>query len=611
MGEVKETKRIAARVDARYIERPSPLARWRRWLTMLSFIGFGAWAAWVAWSQFRRNADERMFNPGPVALVHARFEHDCRACHASGSGGTFERRVTDAACLKCHDAGRHHPMARLNPGDPSKPQLTSAAGAMNCVACHVEHRGREALAATADDRLCVQCHGDLAKHIDATGLPLADFPASIQSFPAQHPAFGRRLAAAGISMPDRKATTQPAAGSPQDAWLPTLALKFNHATHCGPESFAKIESCTACHVTSPSSPGAIDAPALVPEMQTPPQAELKRPWRTGFAATSTASRPGADMWPVRYETSCRSCHPIGLPITPDLQQATMTIASTQPTRKVAVPMLAHDRMELVRAQLSDVDRLYLDLLTSLPNGRASLLRDPKSGQERPPEQWLVQQKMELAELLRTGGSKKWLPRELVKAEDELDEARKALADELKKAKPDPKDLKDLRDDLEAQTQKVRDLVKAMPPAALATACEAKLATATCGKCHFTEGDVVDAAQYKASLAAPGGGGATALTTLPTHVPAVPRRWLQGARFDHDKHRDMACLDCHAGMDKDEDGRVRDDKKEIVERYLVRLPAMQTCATCHAPDTSAARGAGTSCASCHAFHGRRTERDFGK
>jgi hypothetical protein len=316
------------------------------------------------------------------------------------------------------------------------------------------------------------------------------------------------------------------------------------------------------------------------------------------------------MWPVRYETSCRSCHPIGLPITPDLQQATVAIASTQPTRKVAAPMLVHDRMDLVRAQLGDVDRLYLELLANLPDGRALLLRDPKGGQDRPAEQWLVQQKMELAELLRTGGSKKWLPKEWVKAQDELDEARKALADEMKKAKPDPKDLKDLRDDVETQTQKVRDLVKAMPPGALATACEAKLAVATCAKCHFTQGEVMDGGQYKASLAT--AGGAVAFATLPTGIPRdAPRRWLQGARFDHDKHRDMTCLDCHAGMDKDEDGRVRDDKKEIVERYLARLPGMQICAACHTPDTSTGRGAGTACASCHTFHDRQPERIWGK
>jgi hypothetical protein len=265
---------------------------------------------------------------------------------------------------------------------------------------------------------------------------------------------------------------------------------------------------------------------------------------------------------------------------------------------------------VVRAQLGDVDRLYLDLLRDLPNGRVLLLRDSKTGKDLVAEQWLIEQKMELAELLRTGGSKKWLPKDFVKAEDELDEARKALVDEMKKVKPDPKDLKDLRDDVETQTQKVRDMVKAMPPGALATACEAKLAAATCAKCHFTQGEVMDGGQYKASLAT--AGGAATFATLPTGVSRdAPHRWFQGARFDHDAHRDMNCLDCHAGMDKDEDGRVRDEKKEIIERYLVRLPGMQTCATCHTPDTAAARGAGTACASCHSFHDRRTERIWGK
>src|SRR5207249_4993034 len=106
-----------------------------------------------------------------------------------------KREVSDVACLNCHDAGRHHPMARLNPGDPSKPQLTSASGASNCVACHVEHRGREALAAANDDGLCVQCHKDLVKHIETSALPLRGFPALVESFPAEHPPFGRRLAA--------------------------------------------------------------------------------------------------------------------------------------------------------------------------------------------------------------------------------------------------------------------------------------------------------------------------------------------------------------------------------------------------------------------------------
>ncbi len=610
MADASETKRIASRVNVRYIDRPNAMRRWRRLLVLGTFIIAVAGAAWVGVRHARHDDYPSLFNPAPVTLAHARLEHNCAACHVSGGAGTFKRMVTDAACLNCHDAGSHHAGAMLHPGGPQAKQvvsLSNANQAANCILCHVEHRGHEALMSRADSQ-CIQCHQNLNEHVANKDVLEVGFPVSVTSFPGGHPGFGRRLAATGVRTADTKAGTavsapasQPAAGD--EAWLPLLMMKFNHRTHVGPDSSARIESCTSCHSTRLS--GGDDAGLMALERQSPPQEELKRRVAVGrgLDAAGGVGRGGGVMQPVRYEAHCRACHPLGLPMTPDLKDTTRAMGGASPTTKASVPGVAHDRIEIVRAQLADVDRLYLELLTA-PADREQLLKEPKTQKARSVDEWLAEQKLELAEQLVLAGAKGSLPNDV----ELLAKARAKLAVELRKKKPDQDALDDLKDTIGELLPKARKAIAALPKDGFQVAGElavtSKNTEGNCTKCHLTEGRVMDAAQFMVSLKE---AGEKPFRTLPTRVPVTPRRWFAGSRFDHDKHRDVTCLSCHVGMERDEDGRDRSAGGEVVARNLARLPGIDTCAKCHRPDTREARGAGAACVTCHDFHDRSKER----
>ncbi|MBI3670167.1 MAG: hypothetical protein HY237_10355 [Acidobacteria bacterium] len=64
------------------------------------------------------------------------------------------------------------------------------------------------------------------------------------------------------------------------------------------------------------------------------------------------------------------------------------------------------------------------------------------------------------------------------------------------------------------------------------------------------------------------------------------RWMPQAVFDHEKHRMMTCVSCHAGADT---SQATSD---------VLLPGIATCRSCHHPGEDAA---GARCFECHTYH----------
>jgi hypothetical protein len=73
--------------------------------------------------------------------------------------------------------------------------------------------------------------------------------------------------------------------------------------------------------------------------------------------------------------------------------------------------------------------------------------------------------------------------------------------------------------------------------------------------------------------------------LPSIAPARIRdRWMTRAAFDHTPHLMVKCESCHAAKQS----RATSD---------VLMPAVATCATCHAPG----KGASSQCAECHRYH----------
>jgi hypothetical protein len=181
-GRTRTAKKLAQRIDLNYFKRPYPIPRWRR---ILSLGAAGAALLWLAWAG--AGARQQIYNAGPLARPHALFTRNCAACHVTQA--SFGRKVTDAACLACHDAPIHQLSQTFTPA---------------CMDCHVEHQGAARLSEVRDEA-CTQCHANLKT---SAGRP--SVAASITSFASAHPQF------AALSRPDPG------------------TVKLNHQVHLGP-----------------------------------------------------------------------------------------------------------------------------------------------------------------------------------------------------------------------------------------------------------------------------------------------------------------------------------------------------------------------------------------
>jgi hypothetical protein len=225
----RTTKGLAKRIELTYYQKPHGFRKWWRHLCI------GATALAVLWILVEAvRGDQRIYTSGPVATAHRMFETDCARCHvtapkpavgpavgatssdvpppkppivpaAVGHGGYFAR-VSDGACLACHDGTIHH--------DNMTQDFT-------CATCHLEHKVGTTLARMSD-RHCTVCHADLQ-----TKGGKAEFEPKVPDL-AQHP----EIALFRKNIPD-----------------PTV-IKLNHRVHLktrgrsGPEPLG----CQSCHV---------------------------------------------------------------------------------------------------------------------------------------------------------------------------------------------------------------------------------------------------------------------------------------------------------------------------------------------------------------------------
>ena len=84
--------------------------------------------------------------------------------------------------------------------------------------------------------------------------------------------------------------------------------------------------------------------------------------------------------------------------------------------------------------------------------------------------------------------------------------------------------------------------------------------------------------------------------LPESVKAViPTRWLPHSEFDHEAHRMLTCVACHAGIPN---SRKTSD---------INLPSIALCRECHKAAGRMAQAAEGRCFECHSYHDWRKER----
>jgi hypothetical protein len=198
-GRSRSTKKLAQRIDLNYFKRLYPIPRWRRFLSLgLIVVGI----AWLGWTGLRA------YNAGPLARSHAILARNCASCHSMTAA--FGKKVTDQACLSCHDGPVHHVEQAFTP---------------HCADCHVEHQGAFRLADTRDEA-CTQCHSNLRNQPRVT------------SFESAHPEF------AALRTPDPG------------------TVKFGHEIHLkknlrGPHGVVQLQ-CADCHTRADTTIAPID-----------------------------------------------------------------------------------------------------------------------------------------------------------------------------------------------------------------------------------------------------------------------------------------------------------------------------------------------------------------
>ena len=221
------------------------MSRVRAWQWWLAAVALAAAGLWFGTTTLLRGGT--LLSAGPMSSSHAVFGERCELCHVPVVAAT---RWTPALGMR-----RHVPDSAClschvaEPHHPAESTLHP-----RCSSCHEEHVGATHLAATQDVG-CTQCHAHLE-----TRDGVVRVAREVSSFAGNHPEF-RLLRTATES--ERSAAT---------------ALVFNHAEHLkaglkgvsGPVTLA----CSNCHAATLGADG----------------------------------RQGDGMQPVKFATSCQSCH---------------------------------------------------------------------------------------------------------------------------------------------------------------------------------------------------------------------------------------------------------------------------------------------------------------
>ena len=206
---------------------------------------------------------DRVWSTGPMSKPHQSFGEDCGQCHRK----PFQR-VTDAACVDCHESQPHH-------ADDEQLMRTAGLSERRCASCHVEHSGTEALRAS-DSALCSDCHAEPQRN-----MPGSDLQAVAGFAEQEHPQFRVRLVS--FDDEDRPTWDRVRMTGPVSE---NSGLLFPHDVHLdeegiqGPEGKEQL-ACADCHQPGPT---------------------------------------GTTMQPVRFEQDCQSCHQLDFePEEPDRQ----------------------------------------------------------------------------------------------------------------------------------------------------------------------------------------------------------------------------------------------------------------------------------------------------
>ena len=176
---------------------------------------------------------DTVWNSGQISTPHRFISDQCNTCHQKAFV-----RVTDGACLSCHERTEHH-------FDAAKPELADSAmlkefSARPCGSCHQEHNGDRSLTITRQ-ALCLDCHNRIENI-----LPQSDIR-NAGNFDTAHPEFRPELV-----VDSKKGVTRRVSLDDKEALVEKSGLKFPHAKHLAREGIRgpkgkEVLECANCH----------------------------------------------------------------------------------------------------------------------------------------------------------------------------------------------------------------------------------------------------------------------------------------------------------------------------------------------------------------------------
>ncbi|MCI0681449.1 MAG: cytochrome c3 family protein [Gemmataceae bacterium] len=257
--------------------RRDRIARAQMWLPVAAVT---AVALFWLWGWFR-HGDAR-YLPGPLAHVHATWEHRCDTCHTNAQplsgqnwAGTLlgASHAADAQCQTCHAGPRHH--------DNEKP-----AEVAGCTTCHREHRGRSAGLRRVANEQCTRCHGNLTAHVqDGAATTFLN----VDSFLGErHPEF-RVLREHGKD-PGR--------------------IAFNHKLHLA-AGLREQANTSVPFVLADIAPEHRERYRVAGQADKDPvKLDCASCHRADGASPERVRAAGDYMLPIHYDRHCQACHPL-------------------------------------------------------------------------------------------------------------------------------------------------------------------------------------------------------------------------------------------------------------------------------------------------------------
>ncbi len=567
------SREFSARVQTNFHKRGDPFRFWM-WIVSLC-VGFIA-CAWILWNSVFGSPE--IYNAGSLSTPHQMFENRCEVCHVPFSGPmdrilSFGRETKatsapDEKCLVCHDGAGH-----FFSGDPDlsyhdRHQQTNlvVGHERHCAECHREHDGKQDLKRISSE-FCIGCHSSLHERAGTSEKidPLTfqhSGSTSIRDF-ADHPEFLLHELASGKGkdavLPKSHGAHLVVAdflrqGETEARWQDQAAIRFNHAKHLKPKD----------------SRGLPDAHGDFHDLS---------------HDCSSCHKPDAErsyMEPVNFEMHCSSCHPLVFDAERvrkkdgslfkidwnstgvgeaklrneqdpgDIHDISELKGKDSPFELLVVP---HESPEQVRGFLTDMyaKSLLQNIKLSQPEFKPNAIVRPLPGESKP-------------ELL----SPVIEPAHLIRADRQV-----ALAESLVRSATFTK----------PPEEEIPNLFRTL---------HWLKSSGGCGFCHESSDD---------------SNGNWTITK-----PNIPDRWFRHAKFHHDAHRMLKCVECHSISGSSADILKGDVASPDIYKSSstgdILIPKIAICKNCHstAPaEGNGIHGARTDCLECHVYH----QRDFEK